>query len=994
MAGDKPDVGFGFGVEGDQPLLSTIKQLREELKSLKGQHEQTASAADVLSRAWHGLVAAGAAYAALHLAKDVLDTAASLGRLSQATGISSQTLSVYYKAAKDVGIEHEAVDKAVMRLSRSFVQLQAGNSGATAAFRLLNLSAKDFVGLSPDEKLRKVTDAIAGMKDGEKKAAAEQALLGRGGAQLTAMFNQLGAEGFAKVADQARRLGLIMGPELTAAALSTKAAIADLKGTAEGATAQFETGFTPALADMADLIVKGLGQGGSNAFKTLGEYAGLVLKSIFSAGFEVILILRAIGETVSTWVTAKFKDLGNVAGGVFTAMRQAASGDFGQAAATLKATRANEIQIEKDSAAAISGIWDDRAKRRQQFYAELMGDKDRPVPKGGPKKPGDITGAERGEKSTARAEASAIKSAAENELALYRAKAHSQAEIERDEYSRGLLSLTEYFARRRALIEGEHALEVNVRNAELSRLEALRAKTAASPAVTHAQQVAQKSALLKFDEDIGKVKTEIAVLDENETGKLADERREQAKEEYDHQLKLLELQKLRAQAEGDLTKLAKIESDINDLDYRRKARGLEDELQIEQELAAIRRGREISTTATQAKKGFEGGVKGLGEKKSEIQERVASGELAPYQAERLLAAAYAAELPLLQQKIDLLRQQALLAGGDKTDEGKKLGDEAKDEQTKWNRMKAELLRMDTSWQQWKTTAKGAIDQVSHSMTTGLNGWIQGTQRFGQGMKQMWNGLVMTAVTSLEKIAAQSIAHHLKMLLIKQTTNAAGTASDAAAAAAKGSIEKTSGIKSVFKSAKVAAAKAYEAMADIPVIGPVLGAVAAAATFVAVMAFGSFARGGYVDAGALPGLQHGGFLAARSMDHGGMLRGPGSGTSDSIPAMLSNGEYVLNARAVSRIGPETLDMMNRGANLPAITQSAPYTAAGLHRFGSGGQIEPGAGKAGPTFNLPTHIGELNALDGASVRAALEEHGDLIGKIAVTHVKKHFRSGGVN
>lgn len=43
--------------------------------------------------------------------------------------------------------------------------------------------------------------------------------------------------------------------------------------------------------------------------------------------------------------------------------------------------------------------------------------------------------------------------------------------------------------------------------------------------------------------------------------------------------------------------------------------------------------------------------------------------------------------------------------------------------------------------------------------------------------------------------------------------------------------------------------------------------------------------------------------------GGHIRGPGGPRSDSIPAMLSNGEYVLNARAVDRIGMDRLHAMN-------------------------------------------------------------------------------------
>lgn len=48
--------------------------------------------------------------------------------------------------------------------------------------------------------------------------------------------------------------------------------------------------------------------------------------------------------------------------------------------------------------------------------------------------------------------------------------------------------------------------------------------------------------------------------------------------------------------------------------------------------------------------------------------------------------------------------------------------------------------------------------------------------------------------------------------------------------------------------------------------------------------------------------------------GGYITGPGTGTSDSIPAMLSNGEYVMSAAAVDRIGTPLLDAMNHGASV--------------------------------------------------------------------------------
>ena len=51
---------------------------------------------------------------------------------------------------------------------------------------------------------------------------------------------------------------------------------------------------------------------------------------------------------------------------------------------------------------------------------------------------------------------------------------------------------------------------------------------------------------------------------------------------------------------------------------------------------------------------------------------------------------------------------------------------------------------------------------------------------------------------------------------------------------------------------------------------------------------------------------------RPMATGGLVTGPGSGTSDSIPAMLSNGEFVMRASAVDKLGASFLHMLNSGA----------------------------------------------------------------------------------
>jgi hypothetical protein len=96
------------------------------------------------------------------------------------------------------------------------------------------------------------------------------------------------------------------------------------------------------------------------------------------------------------------------------------------------------------------------------------------------------------------------------------------------------------------------------------------------------------------------------------------------------------------------------------------------------------------------------------------------------------------------------------------------------------------------------------------------------------------------VQSLEQAFLKHVEHEAAVLMLHVITNQQKVASDAAAAAQTQAISTATSLKEVMHAAGAAAAKAYEAMAGIPVIGPVLGAAAAGATFAGVMAFESMA----------------------------------------------------------------------------------------------------------------------------------------------------------
>jgi hypothetical protein len=62
-------------------------------------------------------------------------------------------------------------------------------------------------------------------------------------------------------------------------------------------------------------------------------------------------------------------------------------------------------------------------------------------------------------------------------------------------------------------------------------------------------------------------------------------------------------------------------------------------------------------------------------------------------------------------------------------------------------------------------------------------------------------------------------------------------------------------------------------------------------------------------------------AGESMATGGQVRGPGTGTSDSIAATLSDGEYVIDAKTVAALGPEFFQAIQAHFNPKAIAGQA-------------------------------------------------------------------------
>lgn len=160
--------------------------------------------------------------------------------------------------------------------------------------------------------------------------------------------------------------------------------------------------------------------------------------------------------------------------------------------------------------------------------------------------------------------------------------------------------------------------------------------------------------------------------------------------------------------------------------------------------------------------------------------------------------------------------------------------------------------------------KQILAGVSKGLTQDFDLLFQSIGRGAGGVKQAFGQMELAVIQSLENMAAKMVANLALSLAI-------------------GDLQRISDAKQSATGAFNAAIHALPWPINIPV-----AFASAAAAFSGAMAF----------------------------REGGLVRGPGGPTGDRVPAMLSNGEFVLRASAVQSIGLHGLQALNAGDIRPA------------------------------------------------------------------------------
>lgn len=254
--GNAPDVKVRLSAEGQAEVIAAFRQVSKEAEQSgrRGARGFSVLGGELgsLRRLLPGLGFAAAAAGALALARQSLQTADGLAKLSRQTGVSVETLSAYSHGADLSGISTEDLATALARLARRMNDAAQGSQEAQRTFGGLDIPIKNTDGSlrSLEDVLGDVAERFSAMPDGPRKAALAMEIFGRSGARLIPFLNN-GRAGLAEFRAEAERLGLVFDTQTAIAAEQLNDNFKRLQGTVRGFVNRELAALLPLLNDLA-----------------------------------------------------------------------------------------------------------------------------------------------------------------------------------------------------------------------------------------------------------------------------------------------------------------------------------------------------------------------------------------------------------------------------------------------------------------------------------------------------------------------------------------------------------------------------------------------------------------------------------------------------------------------------------------------------------------------------------------------------------------------
>ena len=262
-------------------------------------------------------------------------------KMSQAAGVSTESLSKLGYAASMAGVGQEELGVALGKMNKNLAAAYSGSKTAQESFAGMGISVTDASGKlkNADAVLYEVADKFKGMADGSAKSAIAMDLFGKSGARLIPLLNG-GGEGLKAMGVEASNLGLVLTTEAATAAERFNDAIDRVRKVGEGMAAQLSSQLTPSITAVAEGLTDFVQK--QDLVNGFGKAFSYVMKAGSSAVVGLSFVIQSLGTQLNTLIEA---------------LQEAVSGNFERIPGVFKRNADTLVKLVDDAKAAIDKIW-------------------------------------------------------------------------------------------------------------------------------------------------------------------------------------------------------------------------------------------------------------------------------------------------------------------------------------------------------------------------------------------------------------------------------------------------------------------------------------------------------------------------------------------------------------------------------------------------------------------------------------------------------------
>jgi hypothetical protein len=446
-----PDISVRLTADGVQDVVNAFKRVQQESQNTREEVGLLGQAGEQLKDLLPVITIGAVVEGIVEMGKQALESTLSIGKLSEKVGSSAGTLSVLVMAANEVGVSQDSLSTALVKLSRNMENAANGSEQSKKAFQTLGVSMADIKSKSPADLFVEIAQKMQQMPDGATKSAVAMQLFGREGAALIPVMNEIGtASGFDVLMEKAKSVGLYLSDQMVADAKQAEEAMTGLQAITAGLALQFTSGFVPQMTGAIEDFTRSISGNATDSVKAFGDYVGIAIRGIvnvflvagktigatFASVFDGIYVgAVTIGSAVARLLA---KDYAGVALALTTGSSVASQrqgqiwGSYEQDVSSIDWTKGATGTPNPHSSAGPSGDGETDAQRQK-----ALRDREKLI---------DALAAYRDQVATAE---------------LQKQKARDQEYDAEDKalYQQGLITLSEYYTGRAALINQESDAE-------------------------------------------------------------------------------------------------------------------------------------------------------------------------------------------------------------------------------------------------------------------------------------------------------------------------------------------------------------------------------------------------------------------------------------------------------------------------------------------------------------------------------------------------------